>query len=157
MRELELIRCPDDKRRLDLAGVGSLRFEDLWGRKLRLSAPGHGEWRVVRSRRGVTVSDEAGATVATFTDAGVEHDGVAVDVTTPHQGLLDGRPPFLLLEGDRELARIGPLVWREKPTPVTLLDEEFAAREPLLLLLALYRAQLVAQSRMASAAAGTVT
>jgi hypothetical protein len=55
------------------------------------------------------------------------------------------------------VARIGPLVWREKPTPVTLLDEEFAAREPLLLLLALYRAQLIAQSRMASAAAGTVT
>jgi hypothetical protein len=40
---------------------------------------------------------------------------------------------------------------------VTVLDEDFAARHPLLLLLALYRAQLVAASRMAGAAAGGVT
>jgi hypothetical protein len=40
---------------------------------------------------------------------------------------------------------------------VTILDENFAARHPLLLLLALYRAQLAAQSHMAGAAAGGVT
>jgi hypothetical protein len=80
-----------------------------------------------------------------------------VDVTTPHQGLLEGRPPFLLLDGDRELARVAPSVWSEKPTAVTILDEDFAARLPLLLPLALYRAQLIARSRMAGAAAGGVT
>jgi hypothetical protein len=31
MRELELTRSPDDKRRLELAGVGILRSEDFWG------------------------------------------------------------------------------------------------------------------------------
>ncbi|HMJ96183.1 MAG TPA: hypothetical protein VK486_10035 [Thermoleophilaceae bacterium] len=157
MRELQLTRSPDDKRRLDLPGVGSLRFENLWGTKLRLSAPGHGEWRVVRSRRGVTVSDADGTTVAAFAGKGVEHGDVAIEVTTPHQGLLERRPPFVLLEGDRELARMAPSVWSEKPTAVTLFDEDFAARHPLLLLLALYRAQLVAQRRMASASAGVVT
>ena len=157
VRELQLTRSADDKRRLDLPGVGSLRFENIWGTKLRLTAPGHGEWRVVRRRRGVTVSDADGMTVAAFTGRGVEHGDVAVEVTTPHQGLLDRRPPFLLLEGDRELARMAPSVWSEKPTAVTLLDEDFAVQHPLLLLLALYRAQLVAASRQAGAAAGGVT
>jgi hypothetical protein len=40
---------------------------------------------------------------------------------------------------------------------VTLVDEDFAARHPLLLLLALYRSQLIAGSRFAAAAAGGVT
>jgi hypothetical protein len=115
MRELQLTRATDDKRRLDLPGVGSLRFENIWATKLRLTAPGHGEWRVVRRRRGVTVSDADGMTVAAFTGRGVEQRDVAVDVTTPHQGPLDRRPPFLLLEGDRELARMAPSVWSEKP------------------------------------------
>jgi hypothetical protein len=157
MSELQLTRSPDDKRRLDLPGVGSLRFENIWGTKLRLSAPGHGEWRVVRGRRGITVSDPDGRSVASVVDTGVEHGDIAIAVTTPHQGLLDRRPPFVLLEGDRELARMEPSVWSEKPTAVTLLDEDFAARHPLLLLLALYRAQLTAQRRMAAVAAGTVT
>jgi hypothetical protein len=157
MRELQLTRSTEDKRRLDLPGVGSVRFENIWGTKLRLTAPGHGEWRVVRRRGGVTVSDADGMTVAAFTHRGVEHGDVAVEVTTPHQGLLDRRRPFLLLEGDRELARVAPSVWSEKPTAVTVLDEDFAARHPLLFLVALYRAQLVAASRQAAAAAGTVT
>jgi hypothetical protein len=156
MLELQLIRSPDDKRRLDLPGVGSLRFENLWGTKLRITAPGHGEWRIVRRRSGVTVSAADGTTAAAFTDRGVEHGGVVVEVTTPHQGLLERRP-FVLVQGDRELARMAPSVWSEKPTAVTLVDQDFAARHPLLLLLALYRAQLTAQRRMAAAAAGTVT
>jgi hypothetical protein len=106
MRELQLTRATDDKRRLDLPGVGSLRFENIWATKLRLTAPGHGEWRVVRRRRGVTVSDADGMTVAAFTGRGVEQRDV---------GPLDRRPPFLLLEGDRELARMAPSVWSEKP------------------------------------------
>jgi hypothetical protein len=48
-------------------------------------------------------------------------------------------------------------VWSEKPTAVTVVDEDFAARHPLLLLLALYRAQLIAQSHFAGASAGGVT
>ena len=134
-----------------------MRFENLWGTKLRITAPGRGDWHVVRRRRGVTVSDADGTTVAAFTHRGVEHGDVAVEVRTPHQGLLDRRPPFLLIDGDRELARIEPSVWSEKPLAVTILDEDFATRQPLLLLLALYRAQLIAASRHAGAAAGGVT
>ncbi|HEV7847034.1 MAG TPA: hypothetical protein VGO83_12330 [Thermoleophilaceae bacterium] len=157
MLELQLTRSKEDKRRLDLAGVGSVRFENLWGTKLRLTAPGQGEWRVVRSRRGVAVSDAAGTTVAAFVGDGVESGDVAVEITTPHQGLLGRRPSFLLLHGERELARVDPSVWSEKPLAITVLDEDFVARHPLLFLLALYRAQLVAASRQAAAAAGVVT
>jgi hypothetical protein len=129
----------------------------IWGTKLRLSAPGHGDWRVARGRGGPTVTDADGTTVASFAGARIEHGDVAIEVTTPHQGLLERRPPFLLVEGDRELARVAPSVWSEKPIAVTLLDEDFAAQQPLLLLLALYRAQLIAGSRQAGAAAGGVT
>jgi hypothetical protein len=156
MRELQLTRSPDDKRRLYLPGVGTVRFENFWGTKLRITAPGHGEWRVVRGRRGVTVSDANGMEVAAFAGARVEHGDVAVEVRTQPQGLLERRPPFLVFEGDRELARVAPSVWSEKPTAVTVVDEDFAARHPLLLLLALYRAQLIAQSQFAGAAAGAV-
>ena len=157
MRELQLTRSPDDKRRLDLPGVGSVRFENLWGTKLRITAPGHGEWRVVRSRRGIAVSDADGMTVAAVVGARVEHGDVAVEVRTQHQGLLERRPQVLLVEGDRELARVAPSVWSEKPIAVTVVEEDFAARHPLLFLLALYRVQLIAASRMAGAAAGGVT
>ena len=77
--------------------------------------------------------------------------------TVSRQKPLDRRPPFLLVEEDRELARVAPSVWSEKPIAVTILDEDFAARHPLPLLLALYRAQLIAASRQAGAAAGGVT
>jgi hypothetical protein len=153
MREIELTRSPDEKRRLDLPGVGTVRFENMWGTKLRLSAPGHGEWRVVRSRRGVAVSDMDGAAVASFDGARVEHGDVVVEVRAPQPGLLERRPPFVVVEGERELARIEPKVWSEKPTAVTIVDDDFAARHPLLLLLALYRTQLIAQSLYARAAA----
>lgn len=154
MRETALTRDPDDKRRLDLPGVGTIRFANRWGTELELSAPGHDPWRIKRPmfRGAMTITDPAGGTAATMDDGGVEHGGRKVRVDAPRQGLLERRPPFLLLEGDRELARIAPRVWDEKPVAVTLLDESFAEQEPLLLLLAFYRANLVASSRMASAA-----
>jgi hypothetical protein len=45
-------------------------------------------------------------------------------------------------------------VWDEKPVDVTILDEDWASRDPLLFLLALYAANLIAQSRLAGAATG---
>jgi len=101
----------------------------------------------------VTITDPAGSTVATMDGDGVEHGGRTVRVTTPDPvGLFAGYPPFLLLEGGREIARIDPRVWDEKPVAVTLLDEAFAQQEPQLLLLAFYAANLVASGRSARAA-----
>ena len=159
MRELQLIRSADDKRRLDLHGVGSVRFENMWGTKLCLSAPGHVDWRIAgRWRRGATTATDAtGAVVATLVGRRVEHGHRALDVTTPHQGIFDRRPPFVLVEGDREMARVAPQVWSEKPVDVTLMDEEFAAEQPQLLLFALWVACRIAASRQAGAAAGGVT
>jgi hypothetical protein len=160
MRELQLVRSADDKRRLDLEGVGSVRFENIWGTKLVLTASGGGAWRIAGRgpfRRSSAATDALGTTVATMSRRGVEQGDRVVEVTTPHQGLLERRPPFVIVENGRELARVAPRVWDEKPLDVTLLEEEFAANDPLLFLLTLYRAQLVAASRQAGAAAGGVT
>jgi hypothetical protein len=159
MRELQLIRRPDDKRRLDLDGVGSIRFENLWGTKLVLTATGGEAWRIERRRkaRDLTATDGAGAAAATFTPGGIEHADVLVQVATPDRGLLERRPPFVIVERGREIARVAPKVWDEKPLDVTVLDEEFVAGNPLLFLCALYQANLVASSRQAGAAAGGVT
>ena len=160
MRELQLIRSAEDKRRLDLDGVGSVRFENIWATKLCVSAPGRVDWRIGgRARRGapLTATDATGAVVATLVDGRFEHGDRAVAVTTPHQGMFERRPPFVLVEGDREIARVASKVWDEKPVDVTLIDEDFAAEQPQLLLLGLWVACRIAQSRMAGASVGPVT
>ena len=152
MRETALVRDPEDARHLDLEGVGTVRFTDRLGRQLELSAPGRDPWRIRRPmfRGKTTITDSSGTTVATMAGDGVEHGGRAVRVATPEtEGLFAKSPPFLLVEGERELARIDPRVWDEKPVAVTLLDEAFAAEEPQLLLLGSYCANLIASSRMA--------
>jgi hypothetical protein len=151
VRELHLIRASDDKRRVDLEGVGSVRFTNMWGTKLTISAAGHGEWHLARSRRGTSITDTAGVAVAQITAAGVVHDGRVIEVTSPHQGMLERRPPFVISENGREIATAAPQIWSEKPLAVTIIDDAFATAEPLLFLLALYRAQLIAASRFASA------
>jgi hypothetical protein len=99
MRELQLVRSTEDKRRLDLAGVGTVRFENMWGDGRRVV---HGDRRV--------------------------------EVTTP-----------------------ASRVWSEKPVDVTVLDEDFVQREPLLFLLALYAANRIASSRQAAAAVSPIS
>jgi hypothetical protein len=157
MRDLQLIRSTDDKRRLDLEGFGSVRFENLWGTKLVIAAPGSGEWRIDGRgpfKRASVATDAAGTQVAAFSAGRVEYGDRVVEVAAPQQGLLERRPPFEIVEGTRELARVTPRVWDEKPLDVTLLDEEWASNDPLLFLLALYAANLIAQSRQADAATG---
>jgi hypothetical protein len=156
---MQLIRRPDDKRCLDLDGVGSIRFENLWGTKLVLTATGGEAWRIERRRksRGLTATDAAGAAAATFTAGGIEHGDRVLQVTAPKQGLLERRPPFVIVERESAIARVVPRVWDEKPLDVTVLDEELVAGDPLLFLCALYQANLIASSRQASAAAGDVT
>jgi hypothetical protein len=158
MRELQLVRSTEDKRRLDLAGVGTVRFENMWGTKLCFSTSGGSEWRIAgRHRRAVPVRDAAGTTVATIEGRQVAHGDRRVEVTTPRQGIFERRPPFVLLEGDHELARVASRVWSEKPVDVTVLDEAFVQREPLLFLLALYAANRIASSRQAAAAVSPVS
>jgi hypothetical protein len=160
MREVQLIRSAEEKRRLDLDGVGTVRFENMWGTKLCVSAPGRGDWRInARTRRGapLAATDTTGAVVATVVGRRVEQGDRAVEVTTPDQGLFDRRPPFVLVADGREIARVAPHVWSEKPLDVTITDEGFADEQPQLLLFALWIACRIASSRMAGAAAGGVT
>ena len=157
MRDLQLVRGTDDKRRLDLEDVGSVRFENVWGTKLVLAAPGAGEWWIAGRgpfKRASVATDATGQTVAAFAAGRVEYDDRVVQVTTPDQGLLERRPPFVIVENAHELARVTPRVWDEKPLDVTLLDEAWASQDPLLFLLALYAANLIAISRQAGGATG---
>jgi hypothetical protein len=159
VRELQLLRSPDDKRRLDLAGVGYVRFENMWGTKLVLVAASAGEWRVagrLMFRGETTATDAAGTTVAKIAGNRVEYGDRTVEVTTPHEGLLEKRPPYLVVENGREIAHVASQAWSEKPLDVSILDEEFVTTDPLLFLLALYTAQLISARRSASAAAGGV-
>src|SRR4051812_43112741 len=128
MRELQIIRSAHEKRRLDVDGIGTVRFENMWGTKLRLSAPGRGDWRISAGWRGGanTALDATGAVAATVVDGRIEQGARAVTITKPHRGIFERRPPFVLLEGDHELARVAPHVWSEKPVDVTLMDEDFA-------------------------------
>jgi hypothetical protein len=159
VRDLQLVRSPDDKRRLDLAGVGSVRFENMWGTKLVIVAPGSGEWRIDGRgpfRRASVVTDAGQDVIASFAPGRIEYGGRVVEATTPHQGMLERRPPFQIVEGGRAIARVTPRVWDEKPLDLTVLDEEFVASDPLLFLLALYVANLISVSRAAGASAGGV-
>lgn len=148
--DLLLLRSPDNKRHLDLAGVGSVEFANRWGTKLVFTSTSDVEWRIDGSgpfRRSSEATDVAGAVVAAFTSRGIEHAGRVIDVKTTDQGLFERRPPFLIREGERDLVRVAARVWDEKPIDVTVLDERFAVDDPLLLLFALYGANLIAVKR----------
>ncbi len=130
------------------------------GTKLVLAADAGGEWGIsVRlfGGPGPQATDAAGTVVAALKRGRIEYGGRVVEVTTPHQGLMERRPPFVIVENGREIARVAPKVWDEKPLDVTVLDEEFLARDPLLFLFALYGANGIAGARPAAAAAGSVT
>ncbi len=156
MLDLQLVRSPDNKRHLDLAGVGGVEFTNRWGTKLVFTSTSGVQWRIDGSgpfRRSSEATDVAGVAVAAFTRQGIEHAGRVIDITTTDQGLFERRPPLLIREGEHDLVRVAARVWDEKPIDVTVLDERFAADEPLLLLFALFGANLVAAKRQARAAA----
>jgi hypothetical protein len=73
-------------------------------------------------------------------------------------GWTTGRAPIVLLEDDRELARFEPKLWaRDQPPHITIVDEDFARDEPLLLLYAAFAAHQTAGRASAGAAAGGTT
>ena len=163
MRELTLIRDPQDKRRLDLAGIGTIRFTSKWGNKVTLSAPGHGDLHL-RGRlmlRDVThISDQIGTELGTFTASkrAIELGARTLHVSKPKEGWTGGPQPVELIEDERVLARYAPWAWDgRRPITVEILDEEFAGAEPLLVLLGLYGTVQYAIVRSASAAASAGT
>jgi hypothetical protein len=158
--EVLLTRDPADRRRNDLPGIGTVQFTSAWGNKAVLSAPGHPEWHL-RGRlmfRDVThVADQTGIELGTFTRSkrAIEVGGRTLVVRMPKESLTSGPKPVELLEDERMLARYAPWAWDgERPVTVTLLDEEFARAEPLMVLLGLYGTLQYAIMRSAKAATG---
>ena len=159
MRELTLTRDPQDKRRNDLPGIGTVRFTSAFAHKTVLSAPSHGDWHL-RGRimlRDVThISDQTGIEIGTFTSSRstIEIGDRTLHVLQAREGWTGGAKPVELVEDERPLVRYAPWSWDgRRPVTVKILDEEFAAEEPLIVLLGLYGALQYAISRSASAAA----
>ena len=159
MRELTLTRDPEDKRRCDVPGLGTVRFLNRWGNKVELSAPGHPSLHLsgkVMLRDVTQITDQLGTGIGTFTTSTrtLELGTRTLHVVKPKEGLTSGPRPVELSEDGRVLARYAPYAWDgRKPITVELVDEEFAAAEPLLVLLGLYGALQYAINRSAAAAA----
>ncbi len=155
MREVTFVR---GKRRHDLPGVGSVRLTSRWGNKAVVSAPGHPEWRLsgrVWFREVTHVADQAGVEIATYTQThGIAYGERSLRVRPPRQGLTDKAKPVELSEDGQVLATFSPYPWGLKPVTVTILDEDFARAEPLLILLGAWGANQIAAIK--SAAVGTI-
>ncbi|MBB6628299.1 hypothetical protein H5V45_13315 [Nocardioides sp. KIGAM211] len=127
--ELVLTRSTDDRRRYDLAGVGSVRREGLLGRSHELR-PVVGRPLVARQRgflgRSTEAVDEAGVVVGTFTQRGLlRHGGPVVWNGLPHD--LTSRSSW---KNGYELARDGtPLLtveargWGRTPARIRVHDD----------------------------------
>ncbi len=161
MLELTLTRDAQDKRRNDLPGVGTVRFLSAFAHKTLLSAPGHGDWRLsgrLMLRDVTRITDQAGIEIGTFTRSkrAIELGHRTLLVWTPKESLTSGPQPVELIEDERVLARYAPWVWDgRRPITVTILDEELARAEPLVVLLGLYGALQYAIMRSARASTGT--
>jgi hypothetical protein len=163
MRELTLIRDPDDKRRLDLEPLGTFRWTSAAGHKATLSAPSHPDWHLggrIMLRDVTHITDQLGTKLGTFTASkrAIELGPRTLHVRKPKEGWTGGPQPVELIEDERVLARYAPWAWDGKrPITVEIVDEEFAGREPLLVLLGLYGTVPYAISSSAAAAASAGT
>src|SRR5215212_5192687 len=152
-RELQLEFHKDGKY-WELAGVGTLRATNWLGREFIAAAPGREEWRI---KRAVAI-DPTGAEVVRIADDVISYRDRELQLRGGEPGWTTGRKPYVLTEGDRELARFEPIQWaRDKPPHVTIVDEQFAHEEPLLLLYAGLLAARAAGRNAAAAGAGSVT
>ena len=114
-----------------------MRARNWLGREMIASALGHEEWRF----KGGAAIDSTGAEVVHLDGERMTCGGRELRMEGGRAGLTTARAPIALLEGDRELARFEPKMWaRDRPPQITIVDEEFAREEPLLLLYAAYAA-----------------
>jgi hypothetical protein len=148
MRELQMV-FHKDGRRWEFPGVGSVRATNWRGREMIAAAPGREEWRF----KGGTVTDPTGAEVLSHSGGLVTYRGRELSVKEGRAKLFGRREPIVLLEGERELARFEPKMWiRDRAHFFTIVDDDFAREEPLLLLYAAYCAHGIAARAYVSAA-----
>jgi hypothetical protein len=154
MAELELTRSRDDRRRYELAGVGTLRLGGLFSRRAIAEAAG-ASWSFSRHgtfRTRIEAADAAGTTVGAFDARGIRRGGALRwrDRELRLRPASAWRERYALAEGDRELAVLDGRGWGKRPVKVTIDDP--AAVEPGLLLFAAFAVRQLAED--AGAAAG---
>jgi hypothetical protein len=155
--DLELTRAQGDRRRYDLAGVGTLRLQGLFSRSAVAEAEGS-RWRFTVSgvfQPRVTARDESGAAVGEF-EARTLRRGGALRWGERELMLRPAsawRERYALAEGDSELALFDGAGWGRRPVKVTVDDP--GALDAGLLLFTAFVVRRIAEDAGSSAAATT--
>ncbi len=158
MRELELTRSRDDRRRYDLEGVGSVRLGGWLSGGATIEA---GDALLEVRRRGILrrtteAEDHTGAPVGRFGPEGWRRGGplwwdgreLALKPSSAW------RERYALVEGDRELALLEGKGWGSRPVRIRLDDP---AIDPALLLFAAYVVRALAEDAGSTAGATVAT
>ena len=155
--DLELTRSQGDRRRYDLASVGTLRLQGLFSRTAIAEAAGN-RWRFTASgvfQPRVTATDATGAAVGEF-EARTLRRGGALRWAERELVLRPAsawRERYALAEGDSELALFDGAGWGRRPVKVTLDDP--GALDAGLLLFTAFVVRRLAEDAGSSAAATT--
>jgi len=139
MRELELTRAADDRRRYVLDGVGALAFGGWFSRTATAEAGGR-SWSITRRgvlRRVVEMTDDAGMVAGTFRANSLRRGGTVrwEDRELELRAASAWRERYALTDGDRELALLDGKGWGKRPVKISV-GEPDAVSAPLLLLAA---------------------
>ena len=154
MAELALTRKSGDRRRYDLAGVGTLRLGG-WASRWATAEAGERRWGF--ARRGVLKSvieatDPAGTVVGAFEGRSLKRGGALR--WGEHEYLLRPdsrwRERYVLVDGDRPLATLDGKGWGKRP--VRIDTDDGATIDPGLLLFAAFVVRALAEDASASAA-----
>ncbi len=155
MADLELTRSKGDRRRYDLAGVGTLRLQGLFSRTAVAEADGY-RWRFAASgvfKPRVTATDATGAAVGEF-EARTLRRGGALRWAERELVLRPAsawRERYALAEGESELALFAGAGWGRRPVKVTV-DDSGALDAGLLLFTAFVVRRLAADAGSSAAA-----
>lgn len=154
MAELELTQSRDDRRRYEVEGVGTLRFQGLFSRRASAESGG-AAWSF--GRRGVfqakiEATDASGAIVGLFSPRTLRRGGWLRwgDHELELRPASMWRERYALADDDRELALLDAKGWGKRPVRLTL--EEPVLLDPGLLLFAAFTVRHLAED--ASAAVG---
>lgn len=140
MADLEMARTSGDRRVFEVDSVGELRVGGVFSRGATAEAGG-ASWSFDRRgwwNRTIEASDATGAVVGSFDPRTIRRGG------SLRWGCreLELRPTsawkerYVLLDGDRELARLTGSGWGKRPVTISIDDPN--AVEPGLLLFAVY-------------------
>ena len=158
MPELELTRSQDDRRRYEIAGVGTLRVGGMFSRTVAAEAGGR-SWTFNRPgfwRRRFEATDAAGAVVGSFdprawgSGGELRWNGHDFEMRPASRW----RQRYALADGDRELAVLDGVGWGRRPVRITLEDRPI---DPGLVLFAAYVVRGLVDDANAAAAGSTAT